>query len=505
MLFKKNYVNSEKKSSSAVLNDKEYFLNEGQIIVSHTDLKGILTYVNQDFESISGFAKEELLGKPHSIIRHPDMPRSAFYDLWTTIKKGKPWQGYVKNRTKDGGFYWVDARVSPLYENSLHVGFLSVRFKPDKSDILKVSELYAGVLNETQSFPHSFHGSKTSLKNKFILIQTLWVIPVLISFAKFFIKIPFEVDLAATVGGIFTVVVINTLFVSRKIIRPLISVVDVGYNVAKGNLQMDLPMNVHNETGNLYRAMHVMVNNIIGTVGKIKEYSGIIQFAASNVASMSEGLSQNSTEQAAAVEETSASLEEMSATIIQNAENARSTEELSVKTAVMSTDGGNAVKGTVEAMNKIAEKVNVIEEMAYQTNLLALNAAIEAARAGEHGRGFAVVAAEVRKLAERSQNEAKLIKELTEQSKTISNNAMVTIESMLPNINKTADLVKEISMASGEQRTGVNQMNNAVAQLNMVAQSNAASSEELSGTATQLNEQAGTLQNLLGAFRMSRS
>jgi len=336
------------------------------------------------------------------------------------------------------------------------------------------------------------------------MLQALWVFPGLLSFASNVTHIPLIVDIAATITGCLALAVVNIVFVNRKMINPLKSVVNVGYNVAKGFLQMDLPMNVHNETGDLYRSTHIMVNNVIGTIGKIKEYSTIIQAAASNMASMSQGLSQNSTEQAAAVEETSASLEEMSATIVQNAENAKSTEDISIKTAGMSTEGGQAVKGTVEAMNEIAEKVNVIEEIAYQTNLLALNAAIEAARAGAHGKGFAVVAAEVRKLAERSQSEAKLIKDLTEKSKTISNNAKITIESMLPNINKTADLVKEITMASEEQKTGVNQMNNAVNQLNQVAQGNAASSEELSGTATELNEQARTLQNLLSAFRMSR-
>lgn len=505
MLRKKRYVNGEKKSSSLVLRDKEYFLNEGQIIVSHTDLKGVITYVNQDFESISGFDKEELIGKPHSTIRHPDMPRSAFYDLWATIKEGKPWQGYVKNRTKDGGFYWVDARVSPLYEGGVHVGFLSVRFKPDRSDIDNVSRLYSDVVNETAHFPHSFHGSKSSLKSKHLFLQLLLLLPVAVVGSRMVFDLPLVTETALVAASVAFAALVNISFVNLKIIKPVGKVINVGFNVARGYLQMDLPMNKHDETGNLYRSVHVMVNNIIGTVGKIKEYSGIIQYAASNVASMSEGLSQNSTEQAAAVEETSASLEEMSATIIQNADNAKATEALSIKAAEMSGEGSTAVKGTVDAMNEIAEKVGVIEEMAYQTNLLALNAAIEAARAGVHGRGFAVVAAEVRKLAERSQSEAKLIKELTEKSRNISDNAKSTIESMLPNINKTADLVKEITMASGEQKTGVNQMNNAVAQLNTVAQSNAASSEELSSTATRLNEQAAILQNLLGAFKMGRS
>ncbi|MDH4263881.1 MAG: methyl-accepting chemotaxis protein, partial [Spirochaetia bacterium] len=376
--------------------------------------------------------------------------------------------------------------------------------KPDKNAIREVSKLYTDVINQTVSFPHSFYGSSMNLKTQFLLMQILWAVPLFFSTMKYVIDVPAIISLTATFVSAFVVVMLNVLFINKKILKPMLGVIDVGYNVAKGYLQMDLPMNLHNESGNLYRAMHVMVNNVIGTVGKIKEYSGIIQSAASNVASMSQGLSQNSTEQAAAVEETSASLEEMSATIVQNAENAKLTENLSEKTAEMSAEGGNAVKGTVDAMNEISDKINVIDEIAYQTNLLALNAAIEAARAGDHGKGFAVVASEVRKLAERSQNEAKFIKELTEKSKLISGKAKDSIESMLPNIHKTADLVKEITMASNEQTTGVNQMNSAVNQLNQVAQSNAASSEELSSTATQLNEQARTLNDLLRAFRMTR-
>jgi len=504
MLLKKKYVSNEKKASSVELKDKEYVLDEGQIIVSHTDLKGIITYVNRDFETVSGFRREDLIGQPHSVIRHPDMPRSAFYDLWATIKEGRPWQGFVKNRTIDGGYYWVDARVSPLYEEGKHVGYLSVRFRPDREAIRNISQLYAGIIRGEISFPHTFYGSKMTTLNRFLLFQVLWLIPVLPSVLRYAVSLPMMVELSMIIGGIAAAVTANLVLLKREVFKPMREVVNAGNNLAKGFLQMDLPMNVHKESGDVYRSMHVMINNVIGMVGKIKEYSDIIQYASDNVAAMSQGLSQTSTEQAAAVEETSASLEEMSATIVQNAENAKHTEDLSEKTAAMSQRGGDAVNGTVEAMNEISEKINVIDEIAYQTNLLALNAAIEAARAGEHGKGFAVVASEVRKLAERSQNEAKFIKELTEKSKIISGKAKEAIVSMLPNIHKTADLVKEITMASSEQTTGVNQMNSAVGQLNQVAQSNAASSEELSGTATQLNEQAKTLHQLLGGFRMTR-
>lgn len=504
MLFKKKYVTGEVKSMSVQIIEKEYVLNEGQIIVSHTDLKGIITYVNMDFETVSGFQREELLGKPHSIIRHPLMPRSAFYDLWTTIKDGKPWKGFVRNRTKDGGYYWVDARVSPLYENGQHVGFLSVRFKPDRADVQKAVVLYDNVMKETASFPYSFLGSKTTLISRFTLFQLLEVLPLGIASLPLYTPIAPAIALGAASGTLVTLLVASNIFMRSKLLQPIQSVVEIGYNIARGFLQVDLTMKRHDEVGNLFRAINVMVNNVIGVVGKIKDYGGIIQGAAGSMSATSHALSQNSSEQAAAVEETSSSLEEMSATILQNADNAKSTEDIAIKTSDMGSTGGDAVQKTVDAMNEIAGKVNVIEDIAYQTNLLALNAAIEAARAGAAGKGFAVVAAEVRKLAERSQSEAKVINELTRKSEEVTHNSKEIIQSMLPNIKKTADLVKEIAMASGEQTQSVNQMNSAVGQLNTVAQSNAASAEELSSTAEQLNDQAKSLQSLINAFKMSR-
>lgn len=505
MLFKKRFVDNEKKTMSISTIEKEYILDEGQIIVSHTDLKGIITYVNYDFESVSGFHREELFGKPHSIIRHPDMPRSAFYDLWATIKTGQPWQGLVKNRTKDGGYYWVDARVSPLYEDGKHVGYLSVRFKPDRAAVQKINDLYKNIIQGSGAFPYSSYGSKFSIVSRLTTLQFLEIIPVAIASLPLYTK--FNVTEALTGAWVSLILILlnNNLFIRSRLLKPIKNVVSVGYSIAKGYLQMDLRMNQHDEVGDLYRSLNIMVNNVIGVVGKIKEYAEIIQSAASSMSATSHALSQNSSEQAAAVEETSSSLEEMSATILQNADNAKSTEQIALKTADMSSVGGKAVQETVDAMTQITEKVHVIEDIAYQTNLLALNAAIEAARAGIAGKGFAVVAAEVRKLAERSQNEAKVITELTQKSDEVSHNAKQTIESMLPNITKTADLVKEIAMASGEQTQGVSQMNSAVGQLNTVAQNNAASAEELSSTAEQLNEQARILKDLINAFKMQRA
>jgi methyl-accepting chemotaxis protein len=224
--------------------------------------------------------------------------------------------------------------------------------------------------------------------------------------------------------------------------------------------------------------------------------------AAKQVSMTAQNLSQSSSQQAASLQETSASLEEMNAAIAQNAENARQTNAIATKTSNEAKLGGESVVETVKAMKQIAEKIGIIEDIAYQTNLLALNAAIEAARAGEHGKGFAVVASEVRKLAERSQVAANEIGDLAGNSVSIAEKAGKLISEMVPSINKTADLVQEISASSTEQASGVDQISRAVAQLDSVTQQNASSSEQLASTSEELTSKAENLQRVIKFFKI---
>jgi methyl-accepting chemotaxis protein len=205
------------------------------------------------------------------------------------------------------------------------------------------------------------------------------------------------------------------------------------------------------------------------------------------------------------VEETSASVEQMSASINQNAENAKVTNGMADSAAKQASEGGQAVKETVVAMKSIADKIGIIDDIAYQTNLLALNAAIEAARAGEHGKGFAVVAAEVRKLAERSQVAAQEIGEVAKNSVGLAERAGKLLDEIVPSIGKTSDLVQEIAAASEEQSSGVGQINTAMNQLNQITQQNASSSEELAATAEEMSGQAENLQQLVGFFKVENA
>jgi methyl-accepting chemotaxis protein len=275
---------------------------------------------------------------------------------------------------------------------------------------------------------------------------------------------------------------------------------DIVNQMAKGDLTVSVKLRTGDETS-LLAAMRKMVERLTSVISDVRSSADALASASEQVSASANTLSQNSTEQAASVEETSASIEEIASTVAQNAENAGVTDGIASKSANEAEDGGQAVKETVAAMKMIANKIGIIDDIAYQTNLLALNAAIEAARAGDHGKGFAVVAAEVRKLAERSQVAAQEIGELAGSSVELAERAGTLLTEIVPSISKTADLVKEISAASREQRGGLDQISSAITQLSQTTQTNASASEELSATAEEMSSQATQLQNMMQFFK----
>ena len=334
------------------------------------------------------------------------------------------------------------------------------------------------------------------------------------------------------------------IFIPRSIVRPVAKCVAFANQLAVGDTSGDLDVHTSDELGQMANAMRavaqaekqvsenartlsegdlrvdiakrsqqdVMLESLGRMVESLSEVVTQVQTGTDNVAagseelsSSAESLSQGATEQASAVEESSSAMEEMNSSIQQNADNARQTEAIAVQAARDAKESGEAVTQTVTAMKEIAVKISVIEEIARQTDLLALNAAVEAARAGDHGRGFAVVAAEVRKLAERSQHAATEITSLAQGSTGIAEKAGSLLSQLVPNIQKTADLVQEISAACQEQSNGAAQVNKALQQLDQTIQQNASASEELASTAEELSSQAENLQATIAFFQIKQS
>ncbi|MBF0224867.1 MAG: MCP four helix bundle domain-containing protein [Desulfobacterales bacterium] len=292
------------------------------------------------------------------------------------------------------------------------------------------------------------------------------------------------------------------IWIILSISKGVSSVIDATVAVSEGDLTKDIQITSKDEMGEILENMKKMILTIKDIVSDVKNASDNVASGSQELSATSEQMSQGATEQAASAEEVSSSMEEMASNIKQNADNAIQTEKIAIKSAEDAGSTGKAVSETVEAMKSIAEKISIIEEIARQTDLLALNAAIEAARAGEHGKGFAVVASEVRKLAERSQTAAAEISKLSKSSVDVADKAGKMLEKLVPDIKKTAELVQEISAASNEQNSGVEQINKAIQQLDQVIQQNASASEEMASTAEELSAQAEQLQSSISFFKI---
>jgi aerotaxis receptor len=508
----------------------EHPMADGETLVSTTDLDSRITYCNPAFIRISGFSKEELIGQPHNLVRHPDMPEEAFRDLWATIKAGRTWSACVKNRRKDGDHYWVLANVTPIVRDGRAVGFMSVRTKPSAQQVQEAEALYARMRAEKAAgrrdtvldgadVTHSGwrgalrRGLRLGLRGR-IAVCTLAPAAVAVALAK--------IELAggwmswAAAGTSLALAGVLGWWLTASIRRPIEQLTAIAGRIAAGDLTQTVPTARSDEIGLLTRNINQLNVNLQAIVGDVRREVDGIGSAARDVASGSQDLSARTESQASSLQQTAASVEELDGTVRNNAEAARTANGLVQQAAKVADAGGTAMGEVVATMERIdlasrriADIIQVIDGIAFQTNILALNAAVEAARAGEQGRGFAVVAAEVRSLAQRSAAAAKEIKglivqsgeQVTAGSKTVAH-AGATMTDIVASVDRVSKLIAEIAGATEQQASGITQVNQAVAQLDNATQQNAALVEQSTAAAGLVNQQAAVLAESVQIFKL---
>ena len=512
--------------------NQEVELDDEQAIVSKTDLDGNITYVNPYFEQVSGFTSEELLGQPQNIIRHPDMPREAFADMWASIKSGLPWTGIVKNRCKNGAYYWVRANITPIRENGRTIGYMSVRTKAEPAQIAAAEKAYRELREHGTQHIAMVHGhvirrgidGLLSRLGHVSLAMRIWlstsVVNVLLAavcIASLFNDgsdaLRYGIFGATAAGLVINVFLWYTLRVGM--LQPLGRALEGARQIAAGDLSGSFESHSSDEVGQLLRALQQMNSNLIATIRDVRVNVETMAVATRQIAVGNQDLSGRTESQAASLEKTASSIEEFSSTVKANADNSQQANLLAQAASEVAVQGGAIVADVIATMDeintssrRIVDIIGLIEGIAFQTNILALNAAVEAARAGEQGRGFAVVAGEVRHLAQRSSAAAKDIKQLIEISVGKVSDGMeraqragATMEQVVGSVQQVTAIMQEISTASREQSIGVDQVNEAIAHMDQVTQQNAALVEEAAAAASSLAEEAYDLTQAMSLFK----
>ena len=505
----------------------ETILPDNQFIYSRTDLKGVITEANQAFCDVSGYTREEMVGQPHNMVRHPDMPEAAFKDMWADLKIGRPWRGIVKNRRKDGGFYWVVANASPVRENGQIVGYQSVRSRPSREEIEAATAAYEKINRGSTSLV-IIHGhavyrhsalvkAMTSLRGQTYFLGFLVLLLGCIDLSEVVFGLDFGWVHEALMGLSIAYAIYFVGFFVPKLSRDLDKMADWTESLlTTGNLKRRLQIQRSDMLGSVVNRMDAFVSSVQATIQGMADTAKHVAESTSEVEAGMHVVHRSAEKQSEATSAAAAAVEEVTVSIGEVAEHARSTKEVALNTGDVSREGakrsGEACTTITELAGTVkesAEKVETlgqrsaeishiageIKEIADQTNLLALNAAIEAARAGEQGRGFAVVADEVRKLAERTGRATQQISSMieliqhdtqravegmrsgasqVEAGVSLVHSAQDALQKINDEMSDTIQRVNEISHASDEQREAMTLLAQNVEQVASMTEQNVA-------------------------------
>lgn len=503
---------------------REHEMCDGMTLMSTTDLQSRLTYANAAFVEVSGFEMHELVGQPHNIVRHPDMPPEAFADMWATLQQDQSWSALVKNRRKNGDHYWVRANATGIKRQGRTVGYMSVRTKPGRDEVLAAEKLYAA-FRTGRARGWRFHKGlviRSGLLKGLSALQwmpaawrvRLGVLGLLVSCVAA-ASLPLG-SMAATGALMAGAAALACLWIEQQVTRPLKAVLAHAQLVACGQSTEAAPLNRVDEIGLLARAVNQAGLNLRSLLDDVSQQVDGVRVASNEIAQGNHDLSARTEQSATSLEQTAASMAQMNATVATNADRTCQAEQLARQAQGAAEHGHSEFAQVAATMNRIrsgsqriADITDVINGIAFQTNILALNAAVEAARAGEHGRGFAVVAAEVRGLAQRSAAAAKDIQGLigesvqcVEAGSLLVGKVGQAMQDIVSRVGRVSGLIDEIASATREQAQGVSQVDGAISQLDQSTQQNAALVEQSAAAASALQQRANRLAGAVNAFRL---